>query len=108
MSKAKKRHVSERRFGVSVKKASELEGYKVSVYKESLKPSGTEARKRLKQLMTHELVPQVISSNDFSDKASMKRTTAKSMQGNTRTIGNKTDVKINSYFKAKRGDNLPR
>ncbi|BET03778.1 hypothetical protein [Cronobacter phage GY3] len=97
-----------RRFGTDVSTAAASEQFRRDLYQESLKPAGTEARKRVKQLMTHSYIPQVISSNEFSDKGNMRKTANKSNQGNVRAIGNKTDVKINSYWKAKKGDNLPK
>lgn len=98
----------QRRFGNTVSKARASEQFRQDLYQLALKPEGTEARKRVKKLMTHQYIPQVISSNEFSDKGNMRKTAAKSNQGNVRAIGNKTDVKINSYWKAKHGDNLPR
>lgn len=98
----------QRRYGVSVKDATATEQFRRDLYQESLKPAGTEARKRVKKLMTHQYISQVISSNEFSDTKNMRKTSAKSNQGNVRAIGNKTDQKINSYFKSKRGDNMPR
>lgn len=98
----------QRRFGTTVSKADANEKFRRDLYQLSLKPEGTEARKRVKKLMTHNYIGQVISSNDFSDSQNMRKTAAKSNQGNVRAIGNKTDVKINSYWKAKKGDNLPK
>lgn len=97
-----------RRFGVSVQQASESEQFRRDLYQEGLKPAGTEARKRIKKLMTHQYIPQVISSNEFSDTKNMRKTAAKSNQGNVRAIGNKTDQKINSYYRSKHGDNMPK
>lgn len=98
----------QRRFGVSVQQATANEQFRRDLYGEALKPAGTEARKRIKKLMTHQYIPQVISSNEFSDTQNMRKTAKKSNQGNVRAIGNKTDQKINSYYRAKRGDNMPR
>lgn len=98
----------QRRFGVSVQQAADTEQFRRDLYQEGLKPSGTEARKRIKKLMTHQYISQVISSNEFSDKQNMRKTEKKSQQGNVRAIGNKTDQKINSYFRSKHGDNMPR
>lgn len=98
----------QRRFGVSVEQAAATEKFRRDLYQESLKPAGTEARKRVKKLMTHQYISQVISSNEFSDSKNMRKTAAKSNQGNVRAIGNKTDQKINSYYRSKRGDNMPK
>lgn len=96
----------QRRYGVSEASAVATEEYRRRLYALSLLPEGTEARKKVKELMTSKYKQQVISSNDFSDSSNMRKTSKKSKQGNTTTIGNKTDVKINAYYAAKRGDNM--
>lgn len=90
------------------KRSAKLETLHQTLSAEAMTREGQAARKRRKELSTVKLIPQVISSNDFSDKGNMRKTAAKSNQGNVRAIGNKTDSKINSYWKSKRGDNLPR
>ncbi len=90
------------------KQSARLEARLTTLTQEALKPAGTEARKAIKRAMTHQYISQVISSNEFSDSQNMRKTAAKSQQGNVRAIGNKTDQKINSYYRAKKGDNLPK
>lgn len=90
------------------KKIASREKYIQRLSTEAMQRDGQAARRRRKQMWDTNYIPQVISSNDFSDKQNMRKTEAKSTQGNVKTIGNKTDVKINSYFNSKRGDNLPR
>lgn len=97
----------QRRYGIDEAQAIAVEEYRRRLYAEALTPQGTEARKQVKRLMTHRYKPEVISSNDFSESKNMRKTSAKSNQGNVRAIGNKTDVKVNSYWSSKRGDNLP-
>lgn len=90
----------QRRFGITVKAARELETYKVSVKQESLKPEGTEARKKLKELMTTKILSTAerIARTGKLHEDKQHRVKASS----------KTDESINSYFKSKNGDNMPR
>lgn len=90
----------------AVERAAALNGYLTEVYTLSLKPEGTEARKALKRNMTFKTIPQNFHGGDKSDAKVYNQ--PKSPAGAVRPVGNKTDVKINSYYAAKRGDNLPR
>ncbi len=90
------------------KKIAKREQFIQRLSTEAMRPDGQAARKKRKQMWDTNYIPQVISSNDFSDKHNMKKTEAKSKQGNVKTIGNKTDMKINSYYSSKSGDNMPR
>lgn len=66
----------------------------------SLTPEGTEARKKIKQLMT----TKVLSSAERSAR------TGKLHEDKQHRVkaSSKTDATVNSYFKAKHGDLLPR
>lgn len=97
----------QRRYGIDKATAIATEEYRRRLYGEALTVAGTEARRKVKELMTHRYKPQVISSNDFSDSKYMSKTNKASNQGNVRTIGSKTDSNINSQWSAKRSDNLP-
>lgn len=90
----------QRRYGITTKVARELETYKVSVKRESLKPEGIEARKKLKELMTTKILSTAerIARTGKLHEDKQHRVKASS----------KTDKTVNSYFKAKHGDNLPR
>lgn len=69
-----------------------------SLVESSLKPEGTEARKKIKELMTTKILSTAerIARNGKLHEDKQHRVKASS----------KTDVTVNSYFKAKRGDNL--
>ncbi len=90
------------------KRSAKVEKLHQTLSAEAMQKDGQAARKRRKQLSERMYIPQVISSRDFSDKGNMRKTANKSQQGNVRPIGNKTDVKINSYWSSKRGDNMPK
>ena len=86
------------------KRSSKHERKIATLVADALEPTGTEARKTLKRMMTHSYQTQVIQSADYSDKSIMQgRKIAKgeSPAQFTRAKGNKTDAKINSYFAAK-------
>lgn len=97
----------QRRYGVDEAAAIAHEEYRRRLYGEALTVAGTEARRKVKELMTHRYKSQVISSNDFSSSKNMTKTNKASNQGNVRTIGSKTDSNINNQWAAKRSDNLP-
>ena len=90
----------------SVERATALNEYLTEVYTLSLKPEGTEARRALKRNMTFKTIPQNFHGGDKSDAKVYNQPTCPA--GAVRPVGNKTDTKINSYYAAKRGDNLPR
>lgn len=81
-----KKTVEQELYFTTTEKAEELEEVRCTLVQEAQKPEGTESRKRLKQLMTFEATDRVVGSG-FST--------------NVRSIGNKTDAKINSYFRSK-------
>lgn len=93
-----------RRFGISVEDAKKLEANRIELVQLAQKPEGTEARKALKNLMTHNYKPEAIPSNDWSDKASQRSAkSAEYKERGERTCrpSSKTDIKVNSYFKSK-------
>lgn len=93
-----------RRFGISVEDAKKLEANRRGLVELAQRLEGTEARKALKKLMTHSYKPQVIPSNDWSDKVSQRSAkTAEYRERGEATCrpSSKTCQRINSYFASK-------
>lgn len=61
------------RFGTTTKKALELEQSRQRLMQESLTKEGTEARKRIKQLMTVDCSPRVSAPKEYTCRAKQSR-----------------------------------
>lgn len=93
-------------YGLTADDAKEIERNRSELVQEAQKPEGTEARKRLRQLMTHTYESQTINTCDYSSNVSQR--TAGSVIDGVQERGekscrpsSKTDRRINSYFSAK-------
>lgn len=90
----------QRRFGTTVQAARAVEDYKQRLMQTALTPEGVEARKQLKREMTHVHV-------STAERAARTGKLHEDKQHRVKA-SSKTDATVNSYFKAKFGDNLPR
>lgn len=61
------------RFGTTTKKALELEQSRQRLMQESLTKEGTEARKRIKQLMTVDFSPRLSAPKEYTCRAKQSR-----------------------------------
>lgn len=61
------------RFGTTTKKALELEQSRQRLMQESCTKEGTEARKRIKQLMTVDCSPRVSAPKEYTCRAKQSR-----------------------------------
>ncbi|QDH85460.1 hypothetical protein [Proteus phage vB_PmiP_RS8pmA] len=57
------------RFGISVKQAQELEQYRRNLMQEACSAEGTEARKKIKQLMTVDCTPKLGAPRELTARA---------------------------------------
>lgn len=62
-----------RRFGTTTKKAVELERNRQLLMQESLTKEGTEARKRIRQLMTVDCSPRLSAPREYTCRAKQSR-----------------------------------
>lgn len=62
-----------RRFGTTTKQAQELEHNRQRLMQEALTKEGTEARKRIRQLMTVDFSPRVSAPKEYTCKAKQSR-----------------------------------
>lgn len=61
------------RFGTTTKKALELEQSRQRLMQESLTKEGTEARKRIRQLMTVDCSPRISAPKEYTCRAKQSR-----------------------------------
>lgn len=61
------------RFGTTIKKALELEQSRQRLMQESLTKDGTEARKRIRQLMTVDCSPRLSAPKEYTCRAKQSR-----------------------------------
>lgn len=65
----RKEHKQLRRFGITVKQAQELEQFRRNLMQEACTADGTEARKRIKQLMTVDCTPKLVAPRELTARA---------------------------------------
>lgn len=71
MTRAERKQLQ--RFGTTTKKALELEHGRQRLMQESLTKEGTEARKRIRQLMTVDCSPRLSAPKEYTCRAKQSR-----------------------------------